>query len=395
MMGARPFLIALLIVSIALVVSALAVSAGTQEDPEVTDPSGDAGGRESHDLIKAWVHDEDNETLTFRMELTALDAISPRDDWLTLPTTIYEYYFTIKSKDYALRATVPVHGPFAALANFNLYAVTYGEADNMTYEAVGSVTGNYYYNDASIQWVVDKSNIENPTQGDLVSHMWAASYFQPRGENREQMDEAMSYDEPGRDYVVRGKYSQLYDVRLRTDNATRTGVPHDVTSYNITIVSDSTTNVEINITNSSLPAGYFVNYSLKMPIAVPEHGSVSFNLVVSVPDDAANGTDVMIILTGHYMTQEGDELATNELNLLLQVRFVPPKPPEEERTIFTILRDFVQDYYLYLIVVVVIAIVALLVWLFLGQRNKREDELLHEYQSYLESQGQKREMGEV
>ena len=395
MMGARPFLIALLFVSVALAVSALAVSAGTQEDPEVTDMSGDAGGRESHDLIKAWVHDEDNETLTFRMELTALDAISPRDDWFTLPTTIYEYYFTIDSTNYALRATVPVHGPFAALANFNLYEVTYGEVGNMTYEAIGSVTGNYYYNDASIQWVANKANIGTPNQGDLVSHMWAASYFQPRGENREQMDEAMSYDEPGRNYVVRGKYSQLYDVRLRADNATRTGAPHDVTSFNITIVSQSTTDVEINITNSSLPAGYFVNYSLKMPIPVPEGTSVSFSLVVSVPDDAANGTDVMIILTGRYLTQEGDELETNELNLLLQVRFIPPKPPEEERTIFTILRDFVKDYYLYLIVVVVIAVIALLVWLFLGHRNKREDELLHEYQAYLESQGQKREMGEV
>ena len=394
MKAARPFQLHVLLLLVALAIAALAVSAGSVDDPEVTDGSGDAaGGRDSHDIIKAWVEAETNTTITLRMQLTALDTVSPRDDWLTLPTTTYEYYFSISDKDYCVRATVPVHGPFAALASYGLYKVTYGGSDNMTYDSVGSPGGSYLVNDASLQWVVAKGDIGSPSQGEIMAHMWAACYFQPRNEGKEEVDLAKSYDAPGLTYTIRGQYSQLYHVFLRASNSTREGEPRMSTVFNITIVSESTTDVEVNITNSSMPAGYYVNYSRLMPIPVPEGTSVSFQVVVNVPDDAKNGTDVMIKLTGTYLTEEEEELTTDNLNLILKVRFIQQKPPEEEQTMFTILRDFVKDYYLYLVIVIIIAIVAALLYMFLGRGIKSDDAALHEYQAYLDSQGQKREMG--
>ena len=255
------------------------------------------------------------------------------------------------------------------------------------------MAGSYLVNDAAISMQVSKIDIGSPNQGELVTHMWAASYFEPRNEDKELMDEAQSYDNPGKNYVVRGQFTQLYNVVLRTGNTTMEGMPREVTAFEITIVSTSTTDVQVNITNNSLPGGYFVNYSRLMPIDVAEESSVTFTLVVTVPEDAKNGTDVSIILKGRFLTEEETELETNDLNLLLQIRFIPPKPQKEDQTIFTVMRDFVQDYYLYLVIVVVILVVALVVWFWMGRRTKKDDKVLLEYQAYLESQGQQREMG--
>ncbi|MBI2078524.1 MAG: hypothetical protein HYT80_09185 [Euryarchaeota archaeon] len=52
------------------------VHAGSAEDPEVTDPSGD-GGQLARDLIKAWVTDPDPGNLTFSVEFTGAPTFYP------------------------------------------------------------------------------------------------------------------------------------------------------------------------------------------------------------------------------------------------------------------------------------------------------------------------------
>ena len=280
MKAARTLHILVGLLLIAIMATALAVYGGTADDPEVGDASGDSTtGRESHDITGAWIEDEENSTVTFRLRLTTLDIISPRDDWLNLPTSIYEYYFSIGDTDYALRGVVPVHGPFAALASFSLYTVEYGTSGNMTYNvADDQVSGSYLVNDGDLEWLVDKATIGSPSQGELVEHMWAAAYFQPRGGDREEVDKALSYDFPGRTYTIRGQFTQLYDVRLDAANKTIETPNNAVASFNISIRSLSTTNVEVNMTNRSLRSGYFVNWSRTMPIAVNEGDTINLFL---------------------------------------------------------------------------------------------------------------------
>lgn len=392
MKAARRFHPIILMTLAILTLAAMATSAGSIDDPEVTDASNDATtGRGSHDILKAWVEAEENDTVTFRIQMTELDAISPRDDWTTLPTSIYEFYFTT-DKNYAARATVPVHGPLAAFAGFSLHEVTYGVTGNMSFEGDEQISGRYIYNDGILEMSVDKAIMGSPSQGDLVTHMWAAVYFRPRGGNREVVDEALTFSASGRQYVIRGQYSQLYDVRLRAQNTTIVGRPREVASFNITIVSQSTTGVEINITNKSLPEGYFVNISRNIPIVVPQESSVSFMLMITVPDDALNGTDVMVVVWGEYMTEEGIEERTDDLNLLLQIRFIPPKPPVKEESIFDMIVGFISDWWWAITIICVVGIVAGLVWYFKDYQKKRA---MDEYLAYLETQGQQREAGEV
>ncbi len=394
MKAARTLVLFSALLLVALLTAAMAAYAGDSEDPEVGDDSGDSTtGRDSHDIVAAWVQDEDNGTVSFRLRMTALDAISPRDDWLSLPTSIYEYYFSVGKNDYALRATVPVHGPFAALANFNLYTVEYGDVGNMTYSDVGGITGQYLINDGDLSLTVDKADIGSPDKGDLMEHMWAAVYFQPRGGSREEVDSALSYDHPGRTYIFRGQYTQLYDVRLSAENSTIESPNNAVATFNITIKSQSTTDVEVNMTNRSLSAGYFVNWSRSMPVPVPEGDSVSFFLLVTVPENATNGTNINVILKGVYLTEEGVELETDDLNLLLQVRFIPPKKPKEDRSIPQIILDFMRDN-IWVVVLVALAIAFGVVYYLYDTKKKKDDEaLLDQYKAYVDSQGEQREAG--
>ena len=146
-MAAGLFSIRAMLLLAALVLTALVVSAGTAEDPEFTDTAEDATtARASHDIIRGWATD-DNSTITVTLEMTALDAFSPRDDWRTLPSSIYEYYFTVEGKNYAARATVPVHGILAAFASFSLFKVTYGTGGDLNYTSVDeSIPGSYTVN---------------------------------------------------------------------------------------------------------------------------------------------------------------------------------------------------------------------------------------------------------
>ena len=377
---------------VALLAMALAACGGTADDPEVGDSSDDSTtGRESHDLIAAWIEDEDNETVTYRVKMSALDVISPRDDWLNLPTSIYEFYFTVDNDDYALRGTVPVHGPFAALASFGLYQVEYGETGNMSFESVGSVNGQYLVNDAALSFLVDKSDIGSPSKGDLMDHMWAAIYFQPRGGDRETVDEALSYEFPGRSYTFRGQFTQLYDIRLSAENATLESANNAVATFNITISSQSTTDVEVNITNGSLPAGYFVNWSRNMPVPVLEGESVSLYLLVTVPENATNGTDVSVVIWGTYLTEEGIEQETDNLNLLLQVRFVPPKKPKEDRSVLQIILDLITENTWVMVLIAVAVVFGVLYFIWSSRKRRVEDALLDQYKAYVDSQGEQRE----
>ena len=393
MTGARTFKIATGVLLLALLAMSMAVLAGTAEDPEVGDASGDATtNRDSHDIVAAWVQAEDNETVTFRLGMVALDVISPRDDWATLPNSIYEYYFSIGKKDYALRATVPVHGPFAALANFGLYEVTYGDS-NMSYEVADqSLAGSYNFNEGYLQLAVDKATVGSPTQGDVVDHMWAACYFQPRGGSRELVDQALSYEFPGRTYTIRGQYAQLYDIRLSATNTTIETPNNAVASFNLTLRSQSTIDVEVNLTNRSLPNGYFVNWSRTMPIVVPEGGSANVLLLVTVPRNATNGTDISITLWGEYTTEEGVDLTTDNLNLLLKVRFIKPKQKEEPQGVFDVLVDILSDYWYVIVVLVVLGVIGGLYYLSQQRKKKMEQDLIFQYQAYVDSQGQQRDM---
>jgi hypothetical protein len=379
----------------AILFVALAVSAGDSDDPEITDVAEDStSNRASHDIVRAWITD-DNSTITVSIEATQLDAFSPLDDWRSLPTTIYEYYFSIDDKHYMARATIPVHGLLAVFAGFSLHEVNYeGNEPTNTTSVDDSIPGSYLANSNVVEMTIDKGAVGEPTPGDLVTHMWAAAFFQPRGGDKEEVDRAMSFTSPGRDYTITGSSSHYYMVELRSSNATIKGRPREVASFNISIRSKSTTNIEVNISNSSLPIGYFVNVSRGQPIPIPQGGVVYIMVLVSVPDNATNGTNVPFHVWANFEDDEGTRYKSDDLNLLLQIRFIPPRPPEREENILTKIWDFIKEYYIYISIIIVLAIVGWVGFYFYENRQKKLDKEIIEYQAYLEAQRQQREIGE-
>ena len=395
MKAARPFPLLPMLLLAAFVLVAVVVSAGTTENPEITDSAEDStSGRTAHDIVKGWATD-DNSTITVAIEVTGLDAFSPMDDWRSLPTSIYEYYFTVEEKNYAARASIPVHGLLAAFASFSLYEVKYGSGGSMNYtSADASITGRYNANTNTIEMDVDKSTVGNPSPGDVMSHMWARAFFEPRGGDREEVDSAMSFNGPGRNYIITGASSQYYSVHLRAQNVTVIGRPREVATFNISLVSSSTTDVEVNITNRSLPRGYYINFSRQMPIPLPQGGTVNLLVLISIPGNASNTTDVPIAIFGSYETEEGEARTSDDLNLMVKVRYIPVKPLEEDlNALQWFWRKIIEPYWWLIVAGIVVAVVASVLYYFVLTRQKREDEDIVAYQAYLDSMRQQRDMG--
>jgi hypothetical protein len=401
MKRARPLFL-LVIAALALVLLCASQSlAGSQDDPEVTDSEGDTTtARDSHDVIKAWVEDENENNLVFRMEMTNLDVFSPRDDWQTLPTTYYEYFFTISKenskKDYVLRASIPVHGFFAAFASYSLYEVNYTSGDEIEYDSVGSSGGQYNAASRFIEMTVSKQNINSPTRGNRVTHMWAAVFFEPRNQDRDLVDKAMSYNNPGTEYLVRGNFTQYYDVQLEVLNSTFVGAPRSPARINITIVSASTTPVNVTLSNSTMPDGWEVNWSRdKDNLLIPEDGTVSLTFIVNIPDDTPNGTRESVSIFGHFYTDEGVEIDTNTLNLIVLVSFIPPKAPEVRVGLFQGAWDWmVENWYISIAIIAVIVIAAVYSIIKYIQR-RQEQQAMMDIQDYIRAQKEQREVEEA
>jgi hypothetical protein len=130
-----------------------------------------------------------------------------------------------------------------------------------------------------------------------------------------------------------------------------------------------------------------------MPIALPEDDSVSLYLLVTVPEDATNGTDVMIAVEGEYTTDEDNNLTTDNLNLLLQVRYIEPKPPKEERTIPQQILDWIKNNTILVVVIVALGALGVVAYVIMDKRRKADEALIYQYESYVDSQSQQREMG--
>jgi hypothetical protein len=393
MKGARTFHLLAIILLLAMAMTALAVAGGTQNDPEFSDAAEDSTtNRPSHDIVRGWVTDE-NSTIEVNLEMTALDTFSPVDDWRTLPNSIYEFYFSVEDKDYAARANIPVHGIFAAFASFSLYEVTYNGGDRNYTSVDDSIGGTYSVADNTISMTVDKANVGEPLPGELLTHLWGASFFQPRNEEREEVDKAMSYTAPGRDYIVTGSSTHYYSVELRARNATVQAKPREAASFNISIVSKSTADMEVNLTNSTLGPGFFINFSRQMPIPLPQGDTVNVMVLITTPDNATNGTNQQFYLTARWVDDSGQDGSSDNLNLIVQVRFIPPRPPEEKKGILSQLLDIIKENSL-IFYILIGAVAAIIVYFVVKDiMRKKKDQDILEYQAYLESQRQQRETG--
>jgi hypothetical protein len=103
----------------------------------------------------------------------------------------------------------------------------------------------------------------------------------------------------------------------------------------------------------------------------------------------------MVTVWGEYLTEEEETLTTDNLNLLLQVRFIPPKKPKVDKGVVQLALDWIKDNTLIVVMIGLAAGAAVIIWFLVTRKRRQEDALLDQYKSYIESQGQQREMGGV
>jgi len=97
-----------------------------------------------------------------------------------------------------------------------------------------------------------------------------------------------------------------------------------------------------------------------------------------------------VTVGGIFQTKEGTNVTTNNLNLLVQVRFIPPKPPVKETTILS----YFLDHAIWFVGLGIVIVVIIALYLLTQRKTKRQEaDDLVAFATYVEAQKKARGEG--
>ncbi|MCK5252906.1 MAG: hypothetical protein KAQ96_08145, partial [Thermoplasmata archaeon] len=94
-----------------------------------------------------------------------------------------------------------------------------------------------------------------------------------------------------------------------------------------------------------------------------------------------------------YTTEEDVNLTTDDLNLLLLVQYIEAKPPKEEKSIPQQILDWIKNNTILVVVIIALGALGVMAYFIMDKRRKADEALIYQYESYVDSQSQQREMG--
>jgi hypothetical protein len=317
---------------------ALGVAAeGSSSDPDMGDGSPstpEAAGDEvtpdspARDLLRGWVANETESGIEFNLQMSALEAFTPYPEWQSLPVINYEFFFDVTTPQgtlsYVARASIPMHGPRAVLATYDLFPVTYNPQTGqptINGTAVGSPSGLYILNDAVIQMTVDKAQIGDPARGDILDGIWARIiYTQSRTTGNEIVEDTMaSHLTPGRATTFSGGIT-FYSITISATVTSQNATADDPARFTLTIHSDSEKTANVSIKNSStMPTNWTMNTDRALYIVEP--GQDVTALVTLTPGGNQTNVTRRVTVNAQFKDDQ-NETRSSEKGVTLTV-FVP------------------------------------------------------------------------
>lgn len=346
--------------------------AGSSDDPEITDETGDAvSNKSSHDIVSAWFGDETNDTISVYMNVTSLEPWTKLQDIPNLPTTEYEIYFTLNNENYAVVCVVPVHGPLGATISFELRKVSYGNDTNLTEERIDTVDGRYYSANGTIEWEIQKTAIGNPKEGDKITSIWSAVWFRKFGDNDRTLEDRAPDTGYGRDYTVRGKAGEWYEVIITAEVYSMNISIAEKAVFEITVANNGSSRVSIIMANSTPSKGWTCDISPeKLTLAVRENKTVRVSM--APPRDAKNGTVEVISVWANIIVDSNTTKRSDSISLKVTVIYMAPEKPEEADMLGKIFRWFQQNKDNLIMAIVIIVVLIVIVAIFHGARKKKK-----------------------
>lgn len=313
-------LAAFLAPTIALVPLALA---GDVDDPDMEDKADDsASGRPARDMIAGWVGNETVDGIEFGIKMSALEPFTPYADWQNLPVVYYEVFFDLITpqglSSYSVRATVPMHGPLAALTTYDLLSVTYGSQGAVLDETpLGNPTGRYIANSATILFTVAKTQIGDPARGDIVEGLWARTQSASQRNTGDAIteDTMLSHLSPGRSYILSGGET-FYAIAITITSATSVNAsPEDPARFDFLLHSDSEKSADVQIRNATaLPANWTMSTDRQF-YTVDAYGNTTGQIMITPGGNITNVTR-RITVNGQYRTDQNATRSTENTQTL-------------------------------------------------------------------------------
>jgi hypothetical protein len=309
-------------------VPAPASAQGDASDPDMEDSAGDqVSSRDARDLIAGWVGNETETTFELNLQTQALEPFTPYTDWQNLPVVYYEFFFDVVTpqgtESYEARATVPVHGPFAALTTYDLFSVTYGVGGTVANETTqGAPVGRYLVSDGIVSFTVDKVQVGDPARGDVIEGIWARirSASQRNAGDSITEDTMLSHLTPGRSTTLSGGVT-FYSVTVASAVTSANATFDDPARFTVTIHSSSEKVANVSLKNSSaLPSNWTM--STDKPVYVVEPGADATAIVTITPGGNTTNVTRRITVAGQFRDDQ-NTTRSSENTVTLSV-FVPP-----------------------------------------------------------------------
>ena len=353
------------------------VLAGTSEQPEITDTSGDStSGKKSRDIIAVWFDGETNVTFNITMNITALDSYTGISDIQNIPTTEYETYFRAKDKNYAAVCKVPVHGPGGLTIQGELRSVTYGNGtDNTTETNLGTLTPVYSTSAHTIRLTVSKTDIGDPPAASHLTNIWAGVWNKNWGESTRSLEDRAPNSGYGRDYIIRGASgAEIMKVDITVDNSTQYCKPNEAATFKLNLYNNGTSSVNVLMVNSTPTKGW--NVSIRQTTLLILQNSSRFVYVdILPPRSAKNGTTesiaVWAILSIGNQTTKSDSVIINA-----KVNYIPPVNPDNKNVIEKFVqwvKDNPKTAYPVIAVIIFVVVAVAAAALYLGRKKEEED----------------------
>jgi hypothetical protein len=389
-MGTRELLVLLAGIIVLTSITLGSAMAGDIYDPEVEDEVGETGDPTMafRDIESAWFGGESNSTLDVSMKLVGeppglMDLASAQD------TTVFEYevYFDVEGIGYAVVCSIqyatsigsgtPLGGVYSPTTTWNteLRKVTYSAFNDAikSESSEGSVSDfEYDGEEVVLKWTVSKGDIGIADgfdgRGQELVNTWAAVWNlddAPSGNQREPEPDSWDYaqthfTDPGKDYRIKGEGSIDYNVELSVDESEKITYGGTPAEFLVNVYNNGSAEftVELFATFSSETW----NVSLEPKVSTLAQGNRR-NVEVSVtpPKDVANGTIIVVVITGTIDLVEGNGSVAIQDSVILTTIGLASSDKGDNTWLDILMDSIILIAAVILIIIVVIIILILLV----------------------------------
>lgn len=309
----------------AVLVFAPNANAGTEKNPELTDPEGDQDTSipvfDGGDISKAWFAEETKDTFNIHMYIANLDkaTVGPVVE-IGVPgiggfaaagyEIEYELAFTCKEVQYKAAAAyilADTEVPGMMVYKYTLYSP---DALTGSWTPVATPVGSWDSSTKQIIWTIQKSTIGDPTDGDELNTISATTYAMiwavaiGGGPLSYGLDDASTENKYTFGSVEQTEPVSTGGISMTSDKTSQS-VNNGVTAtYTLTLTSNKTTNTTVALT-ANIVENWDVSISPNS-IVVPANGTTTVTLSVTPSAQvAANETAEVTVnatFTGGYAT---------------------------------------------------------------------------------------------